>query len=69
MEKETPPPVDVRRNPAHVLNRSETAAYLNISPRTLEYLTQQKKIKSRKLGRRRIYLLKELEEFLNNLPA
>lgn len=47
------------------VNISEAARRLSVSPRTVASLVAQQKLRSRKIGRRRVIPVRALEEFLN----
>lgn len=54
----------IRRNPPQLLSRSEAAAFLNISLRTLSALLARRTIRVVKIGDRRILRLRDLEDFV-----
>lgn len=49
-------------------DRDAAAAYLSISPRSLEDLQRQGHLIPKKLGSKRLYLRKDLEDFADQLP-
>jgi excisionase family DNA binding protein len=51
-------------NAVLAVNVTEAARRLGVSPRTVATLIAQKKLPSRRIGRRRVILISALQEFL-----
>jgi excisionase family DNA binding protein len=51
-----------------VFSISEAAKYIGVHEQTLRDMTDLGQIKARKQGKRRAYLLEELDRYVENLP-
>ena len=58
--------MDTDRQEKLAVSVREAAAMLGISPRTLQNYVWARRIPSRKIGRRTVVLLRDLETFLRN---
>jgi hypothetical protein len=59
----------LRRDPPQIMNQTEAAAYLSISPRKLWNETYARHVKAVRIGRRVLYRLQDLQQYLDLLSA